>query len=191
MTHVPVRIGADGRAPGVRKEMQLMQRHSASTTTAKRGAAWGMAAAWLAGALVLAGCTIESVEWRNRQPAQELARQQQPPGTVYAGWRVYQQRCASCHGPNATGGERAPDLLFRLRDVGAQRFVDLVLRRYDWDLPGAPRETLVDEVVARGRGELEMPAWQGEPVVSAHIMDLYAYLSARAAGTLGPGRPAP
>jgi hypothetical protein len=34
-----------------------------------------------------------------------------------------------------------------------------------------------------------MPAWDGNPMVSAHIVDLYAYLSARAEGTQGPGRP--
>jgi hypothetical protein len=38
---------------------------------------------------------------------------------------------------------------------------------------------------------LTMPAWQGEPRVTAHIVDLYAYLSARAQGTQGPDRPAP
>ena len=31
-----------------------------------------------------------------------------------------------------------------------------------------------------------MPAWQGEPQVTAHVMDLHAYLSARADGTLTP-----
>jgi hypothetical protein len=34
-----------------------------------------------------------------------------------------------------------------------------------------------------------MPAWQGEPVVNAHVMDLYAYLSARSEGRLAAGRP--
>ena len=36
-----------------------------------------------------------------------------------------------------------------------------------------------------------MPAWQGEPRVSAHIADLYAYLSARAEGIQAAGKPAP
>jgi len=148
----------------------------------------------LGAALGLSACAVRTVEWQNRQPAQEMARQQAaPPGSVEAGWRVYQQRCAACHGPNATGGDGAPDLTFRLRDIGPHRFVDLVLRRYDWTRPegsgGTPREALVDEIVMRRRGELVMPAWQGEPVVSAHVMDLYAYLSARAQGALGPGRP--
>jgi mono/diheme cytochrome c family protein len=144
--------------------------------------------------LGLVGCAATGIEWQNRQPAQDMARQAAPAGSLYAGWRVYEQRCASCHGTDAMGGNGAPDLTFRLRDIGAPRFVDLVLRRYDWGLPpgqsGSPRETLVDEIVARERGALQMPEWGGEPVVSAHIMDLYAYLSARAQGTVPPGRPA-
>jgi hypothetical protein len=47
-----------------------------------------------------------------------------------------------------------------------------------------------DIVQRKEKYMLTMPAWQGEPVASAHIMDLYAYLSARAQGTQGPGRPA-
>ena len=145
---------------------------------------------------LLAGCAVQGVEWQNRQPAQALQRESAPPGSVYAGWRVYQQRCASCHGADATGGiGGAPNLTFRLRDVGPARFVDLVLRRYDWGLPagtaGSPRETLVDQIAERDvKGALRMPEWQGEPVVSAHIMDLHVYLAGRADGTVAPGRPA-
>lgn len=145
-------------------------------------------------AVGMAGCALRTVEWQNRQPAQSIQRAAEPPGSVYAGWRVYQQRCAVCHGNLATGGDGVPDLTFRLRDIGASRFVDLVLRRYDWGLPagsqGSPRETLIDDIVKRDiKGALQMPAWQGEPVVSAHIMDLYAYLSGRAQGTVAAGRP--
>ena len=35
-----------------------------------------------------------------------------------------------------------------------------------------------------------MPALDGEPRVAAHVADIYAYLSARAQGTQGFGRPA-
>jgi mono/diheme cytochrome c family protein len=134
----------------------------------------------------------------NRQPARELAESARPPGSVYTGWRVFQERCATCHGPAATGTAGAPDLLPRVREMGQRRFVGLVLRRYDWNLPAgqsggesAAREALIDALVQRKDYVLTMPAWQSEPSVSAHIADLYAYLSARAEGTQGPGRPAP
>lgn len=144
----------------------------------------------LAATASLAGCAIQ---WRNTKPARELARAAEPPGTAYAGWRVYQQRCAACHGTAADGGGGAPNLLLRLQGLGPQRFVDAVLRRYEADMlppgQGSSRAMRVDEVMERRRGELQMPAWQGEPVVHAHVMDLYAYLSARSEGRLPAGRP--
>jgi len=139
---------------------------------------------------LLAGC---AVQWRNTEPARQVARAAEPPGSAYAGWRVYQQRCASCHGTAADGAGGAPNLLLRLQGLGPQRFVDLVLRRYEADMlppgQGSPREALVDDIVERRRGALAMPAWQGEPVVDAHVMDLYAYLAARSEGRLPAGRP--
>lgn len=155
---------------------------------------------WLGGivltsALLLVGCAVEV---QNTQPARELAALSKPPGSVYTGWRVFQERCASCHGPAATGTAGAPDLLPRVREMGSRRFVGLVLRRYDWNLPvaqaggeSAAREALIDALVQqRTDYVLTMPAWQDEPSVSAHIVDLFAWLSARAEGSQGPGRPA-
>lgn len=149
----------------------------------------------LAVTLALAACAVEV---QNTQPAQEMAQAVQPAGSVYVGWRVYQDKCAGCHGPAATGTERGPDLLPRVREMGSRRFVSVVLYRYDWNMPaaraggeGAAREALIDEVLQRRQGAVAMPAWQGEPRVNAHIADLYAYLSARAQGTQGAGRPVP
>ena len=147
----------------------------------------------LAGTLLAASCAVEV---QNRKPAAELARRSLPEGNLYAGWRVYQQKCASCHGMAATGTATGADLLPRLREMGSHQFVGLVLRRYDWifaaaesDPAGATQDVLVEKIVQGREGALVMPAWQGDPTVSAHILDLYAYLSARAEGTQGPGRP--
>ena len=153
---------------------------------------------WLASALVaalgLAGC---AVELENVQPAQELAEATQPAGSVYTGWRVFQDRCAACHGPDALGTAKAPDLLPKVREMGQRRFVGLVLERYDWNLPpdqsrpqGAALDHLVDQTIAHQGPVVIMPAWQGEPRVTAHITDVFAYLSARSEGQQKPGRPA-
>jgi mono/diheme cytochrome c family protein len=152
-----------------------------------------MAGSVMASIALLSGCTVEVL---NTQAAQELKHEAQPPGSVYAGWRVFQDKCAACHGPAATGTAGGPDLLPRVRDMGPHQFVSLVLKRYDWSHAGVPpgstgaaRDAMVDELVQRKNYGLTMPAWQGEPRVSAHIVDLYAYLGARAQGTQGPGRP--
>jgi len=151
--------------------------------------------ALMTSALLLSGCAVE-VE--NTQAAKELAELSKPPGSVYAGWRVFQDRCAGCHGATATGTVGAPDLLPKVRDLNSRQFVNLVLTRYDWGLAvaqasrdSAARDTLVEDLLQRKQYMLTMPAWQGEPRVNAHIVDLYAFLSARADGTQGPGRPVP
>lgn len=143
----------------------------------------------------LNGC---AVQWLNLEPARELAAQSEPSGSVYTGWRVFQDRCAACHGPAATGTAVGPNLLPTIREMGPRRFVSVVLTRYDWALPpaqagseGPAREALIDDILQRKTTALPMPAWEGEPSVNAHIVDLYAYLGARADGTQGPGRPAP
>jgi len=147
------------------------------------------------GTLLLAGC---AVELENTQPAREVAQLNQAPGSVYTGWRVFQDRCAACHGADALGTAKAPNLLPKVRDMGPRRFVGLVLQRYDWALPpdqarkeGAALDQLVDQIMQRQGPVVTMPAWQGEPRVTAHITDLFAYLSARAQGTQTIGRPAP
>jgi len=146
----------------------------------------------LAPALWLAGCAVQ-VE--NTMAAQEVEQRPPPAGSVYTGWRVFQGKCASCHGADATGGA-GPDLLPRMRGLGPSQFVDVLLRRYEWATPpaqagrpGPERDAWIDDIVQRRRGALVMPAWQGEPVVNAHVVDLHAWLSARAEGKQGPGRP--
>jgi len=125
----------------------------------------------------------------NTQPAQALAEQAERRDRC-AGWRVFQDQCASCHGPAASGTSRAPDLLPRVQNMVSRQFVSLVLQRYEWTIPagqpsspGPARDALVEDMVQRKGYQMTMPAWQGEPTVNAHIVDLYAYLSARAQGT--------
>ena len=54
------------------------------------------------------------------------------------------------------------------------------------------REAMLEEVMRRergARGRIIMPAWKADPKVNPHVLDLLAYLSARADGKLGPGEP--
>ena len=146
--------------------------------------------------LAFAGCAVEV---QNVKPAQDLAAQRErAPGSVYLGWRVFTEKCARCHGAAGSGSSVAPDLLSRMGDMGPRRFAYLVLLRYDLDEPGArarddaaAREAQIEDIVQRRERPLAMPAWQGEPRVDAHILDLYAYLAARAEGRIGTGPPSP
>jgi mono/diheme cytochrome c family protein len=140
--------------------------------------------------MVATTMTACAVEVQNKPPVEAKAA-----GSVYTGWRVFQDRCARCHGASANGAA-GPDLVLALSEMSERRFTSVVLYRYEWSLEAArageenaAREALIDEIMKRRDGALAMPAWQGEPSVSAHIADLYAYLSARAEGTQGPGRP--
>lgn len=169
-------------------------------TAGARVPAWQHGRRLWAGAAMLSlllagGC---AVELENRRASQEVARMAEPPGSTYLGWRVFQNKCADCHGPAATGTANGPDLLPRMRDMGSRRFVSVVLQRYDWSQAttqargdGAALDALVDRIIRRQEYPLNMPAMDGEPSVRAHLVDLYAYLSARATGIQGPGRPTP
>ncbi|HSW26008.1 MAG TPA: c-type cytochrome [Burkholderiaceae bacterium] len=142
----------------------------------------------MAAALWIAGCAVQGDHTK-------AAQRSEPPGAVYMGWRVFQANCAGCHGAGATGGA-GPDLLPRVRDLGQRQFVDMLLTRYEWANPpaqaGRPnpeRQAWIDDIVQRRTGAIAVPASRGEPAVNAHLVDLYAWLSARADGTQGPGRP--
>lgn len=143
--------------------------------------------------MLLASCSLDFI---NAKPARDIKSPPQPKGDMYAGWRVFQDKCSSCHGNNATGGDSAPDLLPIVHNMNAQHFSELVLNRYDLEIgirkKSANPSTIdeqINEIMRRSEPPIEMPAWQGNPAVSAHILDLYIYLSARAEGQLGTQRP--
>lgn len=147
----------------------------------------------LASPMLLAACTTEFL---NAKPARELKPPPPLEGNLYAGWRVFQDKCASCHGMAATGGDRAPDLLPIVADMSSRHFAELVLKRYDLGHglgPGSSNQSTIDtrieDIVRLKEPPIEMPAWQGEPAVNAHILDLYSYLVARSDKRIGTERP--
>ncbi len=120
---------------------------------------------------------------------------------TYTGWRLFHSACHGCHGVDAVGTDLAPNLVERVRTLTPRAFVTRVLTSYRIVLPAneantedrtAVREAMVDEIMRRERGSrglIIMPAWETDPKVTPHVLDLYAYLSARADGELGPGKP--
>lgn len=118
--------------------------------------------------------------------------------STFLGWRVFHSACYGCHGVDALGTSVGPDLTERVKALSASDFVTKVLTRYRVTVSAdeasmaegqAARDALLAEVMKRERGEVVMPAWEPDPNVKPHVLDLYAYLRARADGVLGRGRP--
>jgi mono/diheme cytochrome c family protein len=118
--------------------------------------------------------------------------------STYLGWRAYHSACHTCHGVDATGTSVAPSLVESMKKLSAHDFTVKVLTSYrivlgsgatSGDDQTSVREAMVEEVLRRERGELVMPAWEHDSGVRPHLLDLYAYLKARADGALGPGEP--
>jgi Cytochrome C oxidase, cbb3-type, subunit III len=119
---------------------------------------------------------------------------------TYTGWRIFHTSCHTCHGVGGVGTDIAPNLTQRIRDYTPRGFAAKVLTSYrivalpglPGDDPAAERERVLEEILKRERlaqGQVVMPAWEGDTAVPPHVLDLYAYLTARADGALGPGKP--
>jgi len=151
--------------------------------------------------LALAALPLPSPAQAPPRPGEYLVVDGRVDGGTFNGWRMFHTACFACHGVDATGTDRAPDLRERVRAMTPRAFAAKVLTSYRITLPagdarsddsGPLREALLEEVMRQqrgGRGQVVMPAWEENPQVSPHVLDLYAYLSARADGRLGPGRP--
>lgn len=120
---------------------------------------------------------------------------------TYAGWRLFHVACHGCHGVGGVGTDVAPNLVERIENMTPRGFATRVLTSYRIT-PYAPdgsaeerqaeREALLEEVLRRersARGQIVMPAWDADDKVAPQVLDLYAYLTARANAGLGPGRP--
>jgi mono/diheme cytochrome c family protein len=154
-----------------------------------------MAAALLAGALPLLASAADPPAAAEKPYRIVNGRVDE---ATYRGWQVYHSTCYACHGVDAVGTQVAPSLIERLKTLSPKDFTVKVLTSYrivldagsaGADDPTAVREAIVAEVLRRERGELLMPAWEGNPKVHPHLLDLYAYLKARSDGALGPGKP--
>ncbi len=126
---------------------------------------------------------------------------------TFTGWRLFHSSCHGCHGVDAIGTDVAPNLLDRVGLLTPRAFVTKVLTSYRLVLPdpdtsssdsAKSRESMIDEVLQQGRQgrqgrqglfKVFMPAWEGDPSLYPHVLDIFAYLSARADGKLGVGKP--
>lgn len=120
---------------------------------------------------------------------------------TYAGWRAFHTTCYACHGVGGVGTAAAPNLVNRIGSMTPRAFSAKVLASYRIVAPaeGPPADngastpdTMLEQIMRRERGtggRLIMPSWEGDARVDPHVLDLYAYLSARADGKIGTGQP--
>jgi mono/diheme cytochrome c family protein len=88
---------------------------------------------------------------------------------ILNGYRRYSATCSHCHGADGLGSTFAPSLIER--PLPFEQFAEVVSN-------------------GRTRGNSVMRGFANDPNVAPYIADIYAYLQARAAGTVGRGRPA-
>jgi mono/diheme cytochrome c family protein len=88
---------------------------------------------------------------------------------ILNGFKRYHAGCNHCHGPDGMGSTFGPSLADWLPDIETFR---RIVRN------------------GSGSGTSVMQGFGSDPNVSPYVDDIYAYLSARAEGRLGRGRPA-
>lgn len=111
---------------------------------------------------------------------------------TYVGWRLFNSTCFVCHGKDATGTDRAPNLLPPMKTMSERAFRKKLLKRYfakvNLDDPDR-RMAYLEQLEEEDAAEFKMPTWDDDPNIRPHISDLYAYLKARADGALSEVRP--
>ena len=120
---------------------------------------------------------------------------------TYAGWRAFHATCYACHGVGGVGTAAAPNLVARIGSMTPRAFAAKVLASYrivapdegpSTDNGASTPDTMLEQIMRRERGKggrVIMPEWEGDARVDPHVLDLYAYLSARADSKIGPGQP--
>ncbi len=94
---------------------------------------------------------------------------------TFNGYRRFHGTCHACHGQDAMGGSFAPSLVESLKTVDYESFVTTVME-------GRQAQGSDGSVSA-------MPAFSNDPNVTKHLDDIFRYLTARADGKIGAGRP--
>jgi mono/diheme cytochrome c family protein len=125
-----------------------------------------------AAAATLAGLTLLAAGLADHAPAAGQPASgggAKPDRSILNGYRRYSATCSHCHGADGLGSTFAPPLI--ARPLPFEQFAEIVNN-------------------GRARGNSVMRGFAGDPNVAPYIADIYSYLQARAAGTVGRGRPA-
>ncbi|MBL8329665.1 MAG: hypothetical protein JNJ71_12480 [Rubrivivax sp.] len=164
-----------------------------------RPLAWVMVP--LAGLLLAAAAQAAAAPVAEPLPGEYRVTGGRVDSGTFTGWRIFHTSCHGCHGVGGIGTDVAPNLVQRIKGYTPRGFATKVLTSYrivpgaadsQPDERAAEREALLEQILKRernARGQVVMPAWEEDSRVPPHVLDLYAYLSARADGVVGMGRP--
>jgi len=114
---------------------------------------------------------------------------------TFIGWSLFHNACVGCHGVGGVGTDIAPDLTESIAGLTPAEFRTKVFHRYS--IPVGDRTDMTNAIMAevwkdekRASGELEkMPKWKNNPIIKAHVLNIYGYLKARHDGVLGKDKP--
>jgi mono/diheme cytochrome c family protein len=200
-------VGPAGRPATVAGATALIARNAAADRAAQNppmhSMTWRVKGRSLAGlvALVAAAGAVLAQRTTDPLPGEFIVIDGRVDAGTYAGWKLFHTSCHGCHGVGGVGTDIAPNLVAKIGNYTPRGFAAKVLTSYrivpmspDSGPPesAAERDALLELVMKRerqARGQPLMPAWDTDAEVPAHVLDLYAYLNARAEGGLGPGRP--
>lgn len=104
-------------------------------------------------------------------PVFRSKKQQYVTHDLFRGYELYNSYCFRCHGPDAMGGEYAPDLRHSVSPKG-----------------GGINENRFITIAMEGRKAKGMPSWAGF-FKQKQIEDIYEYVKARSVGLVPTGRP--
>ena len=161
---------------------------------------WAFKWGWLVAALLGSALPLSAEPRAQPVPGDYRLVNGKVDSGTYTGWRIFHTTCFACHGVGGVGTDVAPNLVERVQQMTPRAFATKVLTSYrivppisgaNSDDSAALREAMLQDIMRRERGvgaPVRMPAWEFDPEVNPHVLDLFAYLSARADG-LGPGKP--
>jgi mono/diheme cytochrome c family protein len=115
--------------------------------------------------------------------------------STFIGWSLFHYACVGCHGVGGVGTELAPNLTENISGLTPAEFRTKVFHRYS--IPIGDRTDMTNAIMAevqkdqkRDSGELEkMPKWKNNPIIKAHVLNIYGYLKARHDGVIGEEKP--
>jgi len=125
--------------------------------------------------LVVAVVTLGQAAGASSEEPKYVVENGEVDKATFNGYRRFHGTCHACHGQDALGSSFAPSLVESLKSLSYDDFRTTVMEgRQATNASGAASA---------------MPAFAEDPNVTKHLDDIFRYLTGRADGEIGTGRP--